>query len=70
MGYVRKERTQKRRQAVLTGEKRKTSEEDSTRSLKIRRNKKELDRIDDQLIPDIEGQNSKDDRDEQPDVQL
>ena len=50
--------------------KRKTSEEDSTRSLKIRRNEKELERIDDQLIPDIEGQNSKDDSDEQPDVQL
>ena len=50
--------------------KRKTSEEDSTRSLKSRRNKKELERIDDQLIPDIEGQNSKDDSDELPDVQL
>ena len=33
--------------------KRKTSEEDSTRSLKSRRNKKELERIDDKLTPDI-----------------
>ena len=50
--------------------KRKTSEEDSIRSLKSRRNKKELERIDDKLTPDIEGQNSKDDSDELPDVQL
>ena len=50
--------------------KRKPSEEDSTRSLKTRRNKKELERIDDKLTPDIEGQNSKDDSDELPDVQL
>ena len=50
--------------------KRKTSEEDSTRSLKLRRNEKELERIDDKLIPDIEGQNSKEDSDEQLDVQL
>ena len=50
--------------------KRKTSEEDSTRSLKTRRNEKELERIDDKLTPDIEGQNSKDDSDELPDVQL
>ena len=70
MGYVRKERTQERRQAVLTGEKKKTSEGDSTRSLKSRRNEKELERIDDKPTPDIEGQNSKDDSDEQPDVHL
>ena len=50
--------------------KRKTSEEDSTRSLKSRSNEKELERIDDKLTPDIEGQNSKDDNDEQLDVQL
>ena len=50
--------------------KRKTSEEDSTRSLKSRRNEKELERIDDKPTSDIEGQNSKDDSDEQPDVQL
>ena len=50
--------------------KRKTSEEDSTRSLKSRRNEKELGRIDDKPTPDIEGQNSKDDSDELPDVQL
>ena len=49
--------------------KRKTSEEDSTRSLKSRRNEKELERIDDKLTPDIEGQNSKDDSDKQLDVQ-
>ena len=48
----------------------KTSEEDSTRSLKSRRNEKELGRIDDKPTPDIEGQNSKDDSDELPDVQL
>ena len=50
--------------------KRKPSEEDSTRSLKIRRNEKELERIDNKLTPDIEGQNSKDDSDELPNVQL
>ena len=50
--------------------KRKPSEEDSTRSLKTRRNEKELERIDDKLTPDIEGQNSKDDSDELLDVQL
>ena len=50
--------------------KRKTSEEDSTRSLKIRRNKKELERINDKPTLDIEDQNSKDDSDKQPDVQL
>ena len=50
--------------------KRKPSEEDSTRSLKTRRNVKELERIDDKLTPDIEGQNSKNDSNKQPDVQL
>ena len=50
--------------------KRKPSEEDSTRSLKIRRNERELERIDDKSTLDIEGQNSKEDRDEQPDAQL
>ena len=51
-------------------EKRKTSEEDSTRSLKLRRNEKELERIDDKPTPVIEGHNSGDDSDELPDVQL
>ena len=41
--------------------KRKPSEEDSTRSLKIRRNEKELERIDDESTLD---------RGEQPDIQL
>ena len=50
--------------------KRKPSEEDSTRSLKTRRNERELERIDDKLTPDIEGQNSKEDSDEQLDIQL
>ena len=50
--------------------KRKTSEEDSTRSLKTRRNEKELERIDDKPTPDLEGQKSKDDSDELLDVQL
>ena len=50
--------------------KRKPSEEDPTRSLKVRRNEKELERIDDKPTLDIEGQNSKEDRDEQPNVQL
>ena len=49
---------------------RKPSEEDSIRSLKIRRHEEELERIDDKPTLDIEGQNSKGDRDEQPDVQL
>ena len=50
--------------------KRKPSEEDSTRSLKIRRNERELERIDDEPTLDIEGQNSKEDRDEQLNIQL
>ena len=45
--------------------KRKRSEEDSTRSLKVRRNEKEL-----EPTPVIEGHNSEDDSDELPDVQL
>ena len=48
--------------------KRKTSEEDSTRGLKSRRIEEELERIEDKPTPDIEGQNSKDDNDELPDV--
>ena len=50
--------------------KRKTSEEDSTRSLKSRRNEKELERIDDKPTSVIEGHNSEDNSDELPDVQL
>ena len=50
--------------------KRKPLEEDSTRSLKTRRNERELERIDDKPTSDIEDQNSKEDRDEQVDVQL
>ena len=50
--------------------KRKTSEEDSTGSIKTRRNERELERIDDKPTPDIEGQNSKEDSGELPDVQL
>ena len=50
------------------------SEEDSSRSLKLRRNekeqeKKELERVDDRPTPVI-GHNSEDDSDELPDVQL
>ena len=40
--------------------KRKRSEEDSTRSLKIRRDERELERIDDGSTLDMEGQNSED----------
>ena len=50
--------------------KRKTSEEDSTRSLKTRRNEKELERIDDKPTPVIEGHNTEVNSDELPDVQL
>ena len=50
--------------------KRKMSEEDSTRSLKLRRNEKELERIEDKPTPVIEGHDSEDDSDELPDVQL
>ena len=42
--------------------KRKPSEEDSTRSLKIRRNERELGRINDESTLDIEDQNSKENR--------
>ena len=50
--------------------KRKTSEEDSTRSLKSRRNEKELERINDKPTSVIESHNSEDNRDELLDVQL
>ena len=46
------------------------SEEDSTRGLKSRRNEKELEREDDKPTSIIEGQNSEDDSDKLPDVQL
>ena len=50
--------------------KRKTSEGDSTRSLKLRRNEKELERVEDKPTLDIEGHNSEDDSDELLDFQL
>ena len=55
--------------------KRKTSEKDSARSLKLRRNEreqeeKELERVDDRPAPVIEGHNSEDDSDELLDIQL
>ena len=50
--------------------KRKTLEEDSTRSLTLRRNEKELERVEDKSTPVIEGHNSEDDSDELPDVLL
>ena len=52
------------------GRKRKISEEDSARSLKLRRNEEELERVDDKPTPVIEGHNSEDNSDELPDVQL
>ena len=50
--------------------KRKTLEEDSTRSLKLRRNEKELERVEDKPTPVMEGHDSEDDSDKLPDVQL
>ena len=50
--------------------KRKTSEEDSTRSLKLRRNEKELERINDKPTLAIKDHNGEDNSDEQLDVQL
>ena len=44
--------------------KRKSSEEDSTRSLKLRRNEKELERMEDKPTSVMEGHNSEDNRDE------
>ena len=46
------------------------SEEDSTRSLKLRRNEKELERVDDKPTSVIESHNSEDDSDKLLDVQL
>ena len=51
-------------------ERKRKTEEDSTRSLKLRRNEKELERIKDKPTPVIEGHNSEDDSDELPDFQL
>ena len=62
--------TRKKASSIDRREKEKTSEEDSTRSLKLRRNEKELERIDDKPTPVIEGHNSEDNSDELPDVQL
>ena len=50
--------------------KRKTSEEDSIRSWKLRRSEKELKRVDDRPTPVAENHNSEDDSGELPDVQL
>ena len=54
--------------------KRKTSEGDSARSLKLRRYEREQEekdeRVDDRPTPVIESHNSEDDSDELPDVQL
>ena len=54
--------------------KRKTSEEDSIRSWKLRSEKeqeeKELERVDDRPKPVAESHNSEDDSDELPDIQL
>ena len=46
------------------------SEEDSARSRKLRRNEKELERVDDRPTPVIESHNSEDDIDKLPDIQL
>ena len=51
-------------------ERKKTSEEDSARSLKLRRNEKELERADDKPTPVIESHDSEDDSDKLPDAQL
>ena len=67
---MKKKNTRREASSINRREKRKTSEEDSTRSLKSRRNEKELERIDDKPTPDMEGQDSKDDSDELSDVQL
>ena len=48
----------------------KMSEEDSARSLKLRRNEKELERVGDRPTPVIESYNSEDNSDELPDIQL
>ena len=66
------ERKSKRKEAsnINRREKEKPSEEDSARSLKLRRNEKELERVDDKQTPVIESHNSEDDSDELPDVQL
>ena len=50
--------------------KRKMSKEDSTRSLKLRRNGKELERVDDKPTSVIESHNSEDDSDKLLDIQL
>ena len=50
--------------------KRKISEEDSTKSLKLRRNEKELERINDKPTSVIRDHNGEDHNDELPDIQL
>ena len=50
--------------------KRKTSEEDSVGSWKLRRNEKELGKVDDRPTPVAESHNSEDDSDKLPDVKL
>ena len=65
-----KKEHRKRGKQYCQERKRKTSEKDSTRSLKTRRNERELERIDDRPTPDIEGQDRREDNDELLDVQL
>ena len=68
--YLERKNTRKEASSIEQERKRKTSEEDSTRSLKLRRNEKELERMGDKPTPVIEGHNSEDDSDELLDVQL
>ena len=50
--------------------KRKTSEEDCVGSQKLRRNEKQLEKVDDRPTPVAESHNSEDDSDELPDIKL
>ena len=70
MSHVWKERAQERRQAVSTGEKKKNIRRRLYKNSEVRRNEKELERIDDKPTPVIEGHNSEDNSDELPDFQL
>ena len=65
-----KKETQKRRQAVSTGEKKKNIRRLYKKSEVKKKMKKELERVEDKPTPVIESRNSEGNSDELPDFQL
>ena len=56
--------------SIAKERKRKTSEEDSVGSWKLRKNEKELEKVDDRPTPVAESHNSENDSDELPNIKM